>query len=95
MRRSAKASTETGPGFLASQHASRQRNGNGVGEVPPDAPLDAQEMLRALQAMRVGDFSVRLPHDWVGLPGKIADADFFDERWRLKVSDERSAIRPI
>jgi hypothetical protein len=22
-------------------------------------------------------------------PGKIADADFFDERWKLKVSDER------
>src|SRR5262249_7758113 len=22
-------------------------------------------------------------------PGKIADADFFDERWRLKTSDER------
>jgi hypothetical protein len=23
-------------------------------------------------------------------PGKIADADFFDERWRLKVSEQRS-----
>jgi hypothetical protein len=23
-------------------------------------------------------------------PGKIADADFFDERWRVKVSDERN-----
>jgi hypothetical protein len=23
-------------------------------------------------------------------PGKIADADFFDETWKLKVSDERT-----
>jgi hypothetical protein len=27
-------------------------------------------------------------------PGKIADADFFDERWRVKVSEERAALRP-
>lgn len=26
-------------------------------------------------------------------PGKIADADFFDERWRLKTSEERAAAR--
>jgi len=30
-------------------------------------------LLRALQAMRDGDFSVRLPGDWTGLEGKIAD----------------------
>jgi len=30
-------------------------------------------LLHALQAMRVGDFSVRLPQDQVGLAGKIAD----------------------
>ena len=30
-------------------------------------------MLRALQAVRDGDFSVRLPGDQTGLPGKIAD----------------------
>jgi HAMP domain-containing protein len=30
-------------------------------------------LLHALQAMRVGDFSVRLPRDQVGLAGKIAD----------------------
>src|SRR5262245_49749362 len=42
--------------------------------------LDAQgstfrpaELLAALTAMRDGDFSVRLPGDWVGLNGKIAD----------------------
>ncbi|WP_284735650.1 HAMP domain-containing protein [Dongia deserti] len=32
-----------------------------------------RSLLHALQAMRVGDFSVRLPRDQVGLAGKIAD----------------------
>ena len=27
-----------------------------------------------MQAVRNGDFSVRLPADWDGLPGKLADA---------------------
>jgi HAMP domain-containing protein/CheY-like chemotaxis protein/signal transduction histidine kinase len=31
------------------------------------------ELLRVLQAVRDGDFSVRLPGDWTGLEGKIAD----------------------
>ena len=35
--------------------------------------LDQRELLRALQAMRDGDFSVRLPGDRVGIAGKIAD----------------------
>src|SRR5260221_167376 len=34
---------------------------------------DLHILLHALQAMRVGDFSVRLPRDQVGLAGKIAD----------------------
>src|SRR5690606_30817424 len=40
--------------------------------------LDYQEILRelmhALNSARQGDFSVRLPDDWTGLEGKIADA---------------------
>jgi signal transduction histidine kinase/CheY-like chemotaxis protein/HAMP domain-containing protein len=43
-----------------------------------DTLLDAQppldSILQALQAMRGGDFSVRLPGNWTGLEGKIADA---------------------
>jgi len=35
--------------------------------------LDLRELLRALQAVRDGDFSVRLPSDLTGLTGKIAD----------------------
>src|SRR5687767_5309416 len=39
----------------------------------PEGQLDAHELLRALQAIRNGDFSVRLPGEWTGLAGKIAD----------------------
>ena len=35
--------------------------------------FDVRELLRGLQAMRDGDFSVRLPSDWTGLGGKVAD----------------------
>ena len=34
---------------------------------------DLNELLSALQTMRDGDFSVRLPGNWTGLAGKIAD----------------------
>ncbi|HEU0026082.1 MAG TPA: response regulator [Ktedonobacterales bacterium] len=44
---------------------------NGYGGEPQ---LDIRALLRGLQAMRDGDFSVRLPSDWTGLEGKIADA---------------------
>jgi HAMP domain-containing protein/CheY-like chemotaxis protein len=40
-------------------------------ESSPDAP---GELLRALLAVRDGDFSVRLPADWTGIQGKIADS---------------------
>src|SRR4051812_25686523 len=42
-----------------------ETNGHGSGEL--------HELLRAWQAMRVGDFSVRMSGDQVGLVGKIAD----------------------
>jgi len=35
--------------------------------------LDLNVILSSLQSMRNGDFTVRLPGTWVGLPGKIAD----------------------
>src|SRR5258705_341473 len=42
----------------------------GLAELPQP---DSQELLRAMQAVQEGNFSVRLPHHWTGLPGKIAD----------------------
>ena len=38
-----------------------------------DKQYDASVLLGALQAMRDGDFSVRLPGNWTGVEGKIAD----------------------
>src|SRR5262245_39528106 len=35
--------------------------------------IDGSELLNVLRAVRKGDFSVRLPNDWTGLPGKVAD----------------------
>src|SRR5439155_26665941 len=40
--------------------------------IPTPSPA-LSGLLRVLQAMRDGDFSVRLPGDWTGLEGKIAD----------------------
>ncbi|MDR3388955.1 MAG: HAMP domain-containing protein, partial [Rudaea sp.] len=38
-----------------------------------DTANELRVVLKALRAMRDGDFSVRLPSDWTGLTGKIAD----------------------
>ncbi len=38
-----------------------------------DSDLDLRKLLRALQAVRDGDFSVRLPSDKTGIAGKVAD----------------------
>ena len=35
--------------------------------------LDEKQLLAALTAFKRGDFSVRLPDDWIGMAGKIAD----------------------
>jgi len=35
--------------------------------------LDNGQLLAALMAFNRGDFSARLPEDWTGVPGKIAD----------------------
>jgi HAMP domain-containing protein/CheY-like chemotaxis protein/signal transduction histidine kinase len=40
---------------------------------PHGDALELRDLLHALQALRAGDFSVRMPDDGVGLKGKIAD----------------------
>src|SRR6201997_668939 len=45
-------------------------NGRESAEAPN---VDLRKLLRALQAVRDGDFSVRLASDQTGLPGKVAD----------------------
>ena len=49
-----------------------KHNGN-TSPLPQPASGDLSVLLAGLQTMRDGDFSVRLPGSWTGLPGKIAD----------------------
>ncbi|MGH9809511.1 MAG: HAMP domain-containing protein, partial [Terriglobia bacterium] len=51
-----------------------------------EASFQPQALLSALQAMRVGDFSVRMPGNWLGIEGKIADT--FNE---IVAANERMA----
>ena len=51
----------------------KQPNGNGDAAHDAESELNMRKLLRALQAMRDGDFSVRLPTDQTGLNGKVAD----------------------
>ena len=47
---------------------------NPSGDMPELSDNDFKKhLLTALAAMRDGDFSVRLPSDWIGLDGKVAD----------------------
>ncbi len=40
---------------------------------PAQHTVDAKELLTALMALKRGDFSVRLPVEWTGVAGKVAD----------------------
>ena len=57
------------------------RNGASAGRSDPQ-----QDLLHALQAMRSGDFSVRMSGDYLGIEGKIADT--FNE---IVAANERMA----
>src|SRR5262245_53288875 len=57
----------------------------------PLAPADTRLVLRAMSALRKGDFSVRLPDDWSGLAGKLADA--FNETVELNQRMHRELTR--
>ena len=49
-------------------------NGYAYGESRTDGHINPLQLLTALTALKKGDFSVRLPLDWNGMAGKIADA---------------------
>ena len=40
---------------------------------PPTQVLDLSALLSALNALKRGDFSARLPMEWTGVAGKVAD----------------------
>ena len=52
--------------------ADQERDGHSILSAGPTAS-ELTAILASLQTMRDGEFSVRLPGDWTGLPGKIAD----------------------
>src|SRR4051794_24201713 len=49
----------------------RKRRQNRPG--PNGNDFNTRQLLTALMAFKRGDFSARLPEDWIGVPGKIAD----------------------
>ncbi len=53
--------------------------------------LDATAILAALTSLKKGDFTCRLPSDWVGVAGKVADAfnDVMERNERLAKELER------
>jgi len=53
--------------------AARTRTGNGAHDGIDGSSFALDDLLDALQTMRSGDFSVRLPGNLTGRPGKIAD----------------------
>src|SRR5271155_5757375 len=58
----------------AASNSAQQQRGNGVGHATVEiSATDLSLILSSLQTMRDGDFSVRLPGSWTGLPGKLAD----------------------
>src|SRR5215831_14690161 len=73
-----KASGDKAP----SSKTGKPRNGTNGGTIP----FDLNNLLYALQAMKVGDFSVRMAGDQLGIEGKIADA--FNE---IVAANERMA----
>jgi len=50
-----------------------RKNGSKRSGAKPEIDIDLKKLLRALQSVRDGDFSVRLPSDQTGIGGKIAD----------------------
>jgi HAMP domain-containing protein/CheY-like chemotaxis protein/predicted transcriptional regulator len=54
--------------------SAKKRRQSGNGAATGSEQPDLQELLGALQAMKGGDFSVRMRSDQVGIAGKIADA---------------------
>ena len=71
------AALDTLPPDMArlSDDASPNGHANGDAGIIEDSgsAADLRNLLNALQAVRVGDFSVRLPVDQTGLIGKISD----------------------
>src|SRR5437773_8906537 len=58
-------------------------------------PNQSSELLNALLALRDGDFTVRLPHDWTGLGGKIADTFNEIASANAKIANELNRVGTV
>jgi HAMP domain-containing protein/CheY-like chemotaxis protein/signal transduction histidine kinase len=65
------ADIQTGEAIIDATIADVVTNGHDTSGY--DGEFNLRQLLKALQAVRVGDFSVRMPSDYTGLAGKIAD----------------------
>jgi len=69
-----KATTVTrGASAPAAQFPREEPASNNGHALAGESGIDARLLLAAMRAVRDGDFSARLPGDWTGLGGKIAD----------------------
>ncbi|HKQ48877.1 MAG TPA: HAMP domain-containing protein [Phycisphaerae bacterium] len=57
--------------------------------------VDPRELLSVLQAVNEGDFSVRLPGDWIGLAGKIADTFNSIVATNARMADELERVGQV
>jgi HAMP domain-containing protein/signal transduction histidine kinase/CheY-like chemotaxis protein len=73
-----------------SKHKPKRASGSANGGLPKDH-VNASALLQALNALKCGDFSVRLPLDWVGVAGKTADT--FNEVVTLNHRMARELVR--
>ena len=60
-----------------------------------DNPQQLKELLIALNAFKRGDFSARLPDDWVGIAGKVADSFNDVIRRNQELAGELARIRDV
>jgi len=91
-----KTACETGSAVATRKRTREARpggNGNGGGEGGAISPQEARLLLAALISLRQGDSSVRLPADWDGMPGKLAET--FNEVVELneRMAEELSRLR--
>ena len=57
--------------------------------------LDGKKLLAALTAFKCGDFSARLPDDWTGIAGKIADTLNDTIRINQRLTQELERVRRV
>jgi CheY-like chemotaxis protein/HAMP domain-containing protein len=58
---------------LAAPTLAPSSNGNSNGHTLAEDVVDQPKLLAALRGVRAGDFDVRLPLDWTGVPGTISE----------------------